>query len=159
MGHGQGSFSWTVAEVCARNGFWPDTISSDLHRGNVEGPAYDLPTVMSKFLALGMPLYEVISSVMINPAKAIQKKSHIGSLSPGQCAYVTVLRLSDCNVMLEDSQQQMRRVRQRLVPVAVWRAGERVVSKERPRWPNKNPNYLAELRRDWKDLLIRDKQT
>ena len=53
VGHGQGSFGWTVAEICARNQFYPDTISTDLHSGNHIGPAYDLPTVMSKFLHLG----------------------------------------------------------------------------------------------------------
>ena len=141
-----------------RDGFWPDTISSDLHRGNINGPAYDLPTVMSKFLSLGMPLYDIIRSVTLNPAKAIKKESTIGSLSPGRCADLAVLQLSDCDVMLEDSQQQMRRVRQRLVPVAAWRAGERVPVKEHSYWPNKDVKYLAELRKEWEHLLIKDKQ-
>lgn len=54
VGHGQGSFGWTVAEICARSNFYPDTISTDLHTGNHRGPVYDLPTVMSKFLHLGL---------------------------------------------------------------------------------------------------------
>ena len=53
LGHGQGSFSWEIAEICAERGFWPDTISTDLHSGNVDGLARDLPWVMSKFLHLG----------------------------------------------------------------------------------------------------------
>ena len=53
VGHGQGSFSWEIAEVCARAGFYPDTVSTDLHSGNVDGLARDLPWVMSKFLHLG----------------------------------------------------------------------------------------------------------
>ena len=53
VGHGEGSFTWTVAEICAAQGFWPDLLGSDLHTGNIDGPAYDLPTVMSKFLHLG----------------------------------------------------------------------------------------------------------
>lgn len=56
VGHGAGSFSWTVAEICAREGFWPDIISSDLHVESVESPAYDLLTVMTKMLHVGMPL-------------------------------------------------------------------------------------------------------
>ena len=159
VGHGRGSFSWTVAEICAGDGFWPDTISSDLHKGNVDGPTYDLLTVMSKFLALGMPLYDVISSVTLKPAEAIKKESTIGSLSPGRCADVAVLRFNDCNVLLEDSQQQMRRVSKRLVPVAVWRAGEKVAVKERSHWPNKDMKYFHELRREWKHLVIKDEQT
>ena len=53
VGHGQGSFSWEIAEICAEAGFFPDTISTDLHSGNVDGLARDLPWVMSKFLQLG----------------------------------------------------------------------------------------------------------
>ena len=62
VGHGQGSFDWRVAEEAASaRGFWPDLISTDLHSGNVDGAAKDLTHVMSKFLALGMPFYEVQS--------------------------------------------------------------------------------------------------
>ena len=53
VGHGEGSFTWTVAELCAAQGFWPDLLGSDLHTGNMDGPVYDLPTVVSKFLHLG----------------------------------------------------------------------------------------------------------
>ena len=61
VGHGQGSFDWEIAEIATSNGFWPDVISTDLHFGSVgkEGPAKDLPHVMSKFLRLGMPMEEV----------------------------------------------------------------------------------------------------
>ena len=67
-GHGQGSFNWTVAEVCAGQDFLPDTI---LHSGNIHGPAYDLPMVMSKFLHLGMPLYDIIKAVTVMPTTVI----------------------------------------------------------------------------------------
>lgn len=155
VGHGQGAFSWTVAEICAREGFWPDTISTDLHRGNINGPAYDLPTVMSRFLSLGMPLYEVIKAATLTPAKAINKHHLIGSLSPGRCADVTVLQLKDCDVMFEDCQQQMRKVTRRLVPIAVWRSGERVSIKDQwAEWPNASPEYLTKLNQEWKDQLI-----
>jgi dihydroorotase len=52
LGHGQGAFNWTVAELAAAEGFWPDTISTDLHAGTCEGPAYDLPTVLTRMLCL-----------------------------------------------------------------------------------------------------------
>ena len=84
VGHGQGSFNWKVAEACAEQGFWPDSISTDLHEGSIHGPAYDLPTVMSKLLHAGMPLYDVIKAVTITPATLISKDHLIGSLSPGQ---------------------------------------------------------------------------
>ena len=53
VGHGEGSFSWEIAGICAQNGFFPDVISTDLHSGNIGGLAKDLPWVMSKFLHLG----------------------------------------------------------------------------------------------------------
>jgi dihydroorotase len=107
VGHGQGSFGWTVAEICAQYNFYPDTISTDLHTGNHVGPAYDLPTVMSKFLHLGMPLTEVIRAVTSTPAKAIGWESKIGSLTPGKEADVTVLKLVEGPIELEDCQSQV----------------------------------------------------
>ena len=75
-----GSFGWSVAEACVKEGFWPDLISTDLHTQSMEGPAYDLPTVMTKMLHLGMPLGEVIAAVTSKPAAAIGKSKEIGSL-------------------------------------------------------------------------------
>lgn len=63
VGHGQGSFDWVISEQAAKVGFWPDTISTDLHSGNVNGAAKDLPHVMSKFLHLGMPIEKVLKQM------------------------------------------------------------------------------------------------
>ena len=52
-------------------GFWPDTISTDLHHQNVTGPAIDLLYVASKFLAMGMPLQDVLYRVTRAPALSI----------------------------------------------------------------------------------------
>lgn len=146
VGHGQGSYSWSVGEVCVREGFWPDTISTDHHKLNVTGPAYDLPTIMTKMLHLGMPLYDIIKATTWTPALAIRKESEIGSLSPGRCADVTVLKLSDCDVMLEDSHLERRRITQRLEPVAVWRCGERIEVEEKcTEWPNMSEEYLQQM--------------
>ena len=48
LGHGAGSFSWKVAEVCGGEGFWPNTISTDLHTDSCSAPCYDLATAMSE---------------------------------------------------------------------------------------------------------------
>ena len=61
VGHGQGSFTWAVAEAALADGFRPDTISTDLHRYNVAAPVHDLATTMSKFLLLGCSLDEVVA--------------------------------------------------------------------------------------------------
>lgn len=148
IGHGEGSFAWSVGEVCAEHGLWPDTISTDHHKQSIDGPAYDLTTVMTKMLHLGMPLYDVIKAVTLNPAVAIRKEGRIGSLSPGRCADVTILKLTDCDVMLEDSHLEMRRITQRLEPVAVWRCGEKISIEERlPEWPNRSKQYLENQNR------------
>ena len=132
IGHGMGAFNWTVGEICAEQGFWPDTISSDLHTGCFEGPAYDMPTVMTRMLHLGMPLAEVIRRSTIVPAAAIGWSDRIGTLGAGREADVAVLDLQEADMDLEDCQGQMRRVGRRLVATAVWRAGV-----WRPRSPNR----------------------
>ena len=125
VGHGKGSFSWTVAEICAEENFWPDIISSDLHSGNLKGPAYDLPTVMSKMLHVGMALYEVFRAATVSPAAAIGRGNTLGTLSSGCIADVAVFVLKDVNIQLEDCQGRLREIKQLLVPVAVWREGRK----------------------------------
>lgn len=157
VGHGQGSFNWTVAEICVAESFWPDTISTDMHRGTCEGPAYDLPTVMTRFLHLGLPLYDVIERCTLRPAKAIGWDDRIGILKPGGQADVTVLSLEPVDMELEDCQSQMRHVRQRLRARAVWRAGK-PGSVSRPACLP-NPQTIAAQGKWASQLVIRDEQS
>jgi dihydroorotase len=154
VGHGQGSFSWTVAERCAQDNFWPDMISTDLHSGSAEGPAYDLPTVMTRLLHLGMPLMEVIASCTTRPASAIGWADRLGSLAPGREADISVLSLESADMELEDCQSQMRRIKQRLIPAAVWRAGIPGVITRPKRFPN--PETIESQRQWWTQLEVRD---
>ena len=153
IGHGQGSFSWTVGELCAKQNFWPDTISSDHHTGSIAGPAYDLTTVMTRMLHLGMPLCDIIKAVTVTPAKAIGKENIIGSLSPGSDADIAVLQVCDCNVMLEDCHLDMRKLTRRFQPIEVFRSGERVTVEDLwSEWPNRSDKYMKEQQRinTWK---------
>ena len=143
MGHGCGSFSWTVAEICAKEGFWPDIISSDLHVESVDGPAYDLLTVITKMLHVGMPLIDVIKAVTMTPAAAISRSDVIGSLSNGRAADITILRLEDVDIDLEDCHAQLRGIKKHFLPVAVWKDGVRFKTS----LPNSFPNTTK-----WKDL-------
>ena len=74
---------------------------------------------------------------------------------------MSVLRKVECDVLLEDCQTQMRRVRNRLVPVAVWRNGERmnveVAGSDTGEWPNKDKEYLAAQAENLEKLIVRDK--
>jgi dihydroorotase len=92
VGHGAGSFDFEVAELAARAEFWPDTISTDLH--SISAPkAKSLPDVMSKMLAVGMPLKDVIASVTERAARALGREDRLGTMRPGCVADIAVLDL------------------------------------------------------------------
>ena len=154
IGHGMGSFNWTVAEICAAHGFWPDTISTDMHSLTCDGPGYDLPTVMSRLLHLGMPLPEVIRTSTVNAAAAIGWQDRLGTLGVGRAADVTVLSVNDVDVLLEDCHGQVRPMRQRLKAKAVWKDGEPATITEPVRWPN--AEKAAKSKEGWSQLVIRD---
>lgn len=92
VGHGNGSFLWSCAVPLMKAGFIPDSISTDLHYSSMMGSTKDMLNVMSKFLALGMSLDEVILRSTWNPAKEIQHEE-LGHLSVGAPADVAVLRV------------------------------------------------------------------
>jgi dihydroorotase len=92
VGHGSGSFAYSQAEPATAQGFWPDTISTDLHGSSMVGGMKEMTNVMSKFLNLGMSLPNVIARSTWKPAQVI-KRTDLGHLSPGAPADVTVLSL------------------------------------------------------------------
>src|SRR5436305_9952422 len=94
VGHGGGSFDYTVAEVAIAGGCPPNTISSDIHvvSGNTPGMPY-LPWVMSKFLALGFALDQVVAMATINPAKIINRIPKLGTLQIGAPADVAIMEI------------------------------------------------------------------
>ena len=72
VGHGGGSFVWRTAVQSFKEGFYPDTLSTDLHTGSMNAGMKDMTNIMSKFLALGMPLKDVVVRSTWNPAKEIK---------------------------------------------------------------------------------------
>ena len=90
IGHGKGSFAFKTARAMLANGFYPDTISSDVHALCINGPAFDQVTTMSKFLCMGMPLAEVIAASTVNAAMAL-KRPELGSLKPGSVGDATLI--------------------------------------------------------------------
>ena len=91
VGHGGGSFWWSQAIPATRQGFWPDSISTDLHISSMVGGMKDMTNVMSKFLNLGAPLEKVIRWSTASPADQIQRKE-LGDLAVGAPADIAVLR-------------------------------------------------------------------
>jgi dihydroorotase len=92
IGHGKGSFAFKSARGMLANGFYPDTISSDVHALCIDGPAFDQVTTLSKFLCLGMPLNDVIAATTVNAAMAL-RRPELGSLKPGSVGDATVLSI------------------------------------------------------------------
>ena len=91
LGHGAGSFWFRNAVPAFKGGFPPDTISTDLHMGNINGPVVGMINTMSKFLSMGMPLAEVIRRSTVKPARVI-RRPELGTLSIGAEADVAVFR-------------------------------------------------------------------
>ncbi len=92
VGHGQASFWFRNAVPAVRQGFIPDSISTDLHTGNINAAVVNLITTMSKFLAMGVPLEDVIRRSTVNPAREIHRPE-LGTLSVGSEADVAVIEL------------------------------------------------------------------
>ena len=92
VGHGAGSFWFRNAVPAVKQGFIPDSISTDLHTGSMNGAVVDMITTMSKFLAMGVPLEEVIRRATVNPAHEI-RRPELGTLSVGSEADIAVIEL------------------------------------------------------------------
>lgn len=126
VGHGSGNFSWPTAERAAAQGWWPDTISSDLHSRNTAGPVHDLATTLSKFLLLGLSLEQVIERATATPARIYPFRTGAGTLREGAPADIAIFRLSQEPFVFADSRKETRTGPRGLRPVMTFRAGARV---------------------------------
>jgi dihydroorotase len=124
VGHGGGSFDYTVAEPAIAQGCPPDTISSDIHvfSGNTPGMPY-LTWVMSKFMGLGFTLEQVVTMATVNPAKIINRMPKLGTLQVGAPADVAVLELVEGPVSFVDTRNNTRQGKVYLKPVHTVTAG------------------------------------
>jgi dihydroorotase len=124
VGHGGGSFDYTVAEAAIAQGCPPDTISSDIHvvSGNTPGMPY-LTWVMSKFLGLGFTLEQVVAMATINPAKVIDRMPKLGTLQIGAPGDVAIMELVEGEVAFVDTRNNTRSGRAYLKPVQTVTAG------------------------------------
>src|SRR5438067_933705 len=124
VGHGGGSFDYTVAEAAIAQGCPPDTISSDIHvfSGNSPGMPY-LTWVMSKFLGLGFTLEQVISMATVAPAKIINRVPKLGTLQVGAPGDVAIMELVQAPVAFVDTRNNKREGNAWLKPVQTVTAG------------------------------------
>lgn len=123
VGHGGGSFLWAQAIPASKQGFKPNSISTDLHTGSMNTGMKDMSNVMSKFLNLGMSLEEVIERSTWNPAQIIQKEE-LGHLSEGVGADIAVFRLVKGDFGFIDTQGYKMKGDQKLICELTLRDGQ-----------------------------------
>ena len=143
VGHGGGSFLWRIAVPAMKEGFIPDSISTDLHIGSMNAGMKDMLNVMSKFLAMGMSLDDVIARSTWHPAREI-KQEELGNLSVGAPADVAVLRVQSGDFGLVDMYGARLSAKERLVCELTVRAGKVVYDLNglsRPDWQSLPAGY------------------
>jgi len=123
VGHSATDFRFGDAQKLIAAGYVPDTISTDMNIFNIDMPVVSLPETMSKILALGIPLQEVIAMATIRPAQSIGRADELGTLGVGRDAEISVLRLIEGPAHLSDGFETIEAT-ERLVPVGCVRAGE-----------------------------------
>jgi dihydroorotase len=130
MGHGAGSFLWTVASKAAAQGFLPDTISTDLHTASILAGQPDMPNCMSKMMLLGMSLADAVVRSTVNPAKEISRFPEIGTLGAGRVADIAVLDLETGVFAYKDAWGVKKLGTQRLENAMTIRAGKLVYRRD-----------------------------
>jgi predicted amidohydrolase len=130
LGHGGGSFLWPVASKATEQGFYPDTISTDLHAESILRQQSDMPNCMSKMMLLGMSLHDAVLRATVNPAKAIKRFPELGTLGGGRGADIAVLELETGVFAFKDAWPAKRLGTKRLECVLTIRDGQVVYQRE-----------------------------
>ena len=109
-------YLYPVVKQALSEGFLPDTISTDLVQGSLFQPGvFGLPRVMSKYLALGLPLAEVVRAVTAGPAKIVGR-ADLGQLDAGAAADIAIFKLKDCKTEIVDRERNALMLEKMLVP-------------------------------------------
>ena len=96
VGHGTAAYDDEVARAAIADGFPPDTISSDMYAAHLgRAPRHDLPRVISQLIAAGLPERDAFAAATVRPAAVLGLAGEVGTLAPGACADLAVLRQSD----------------------------------------------------------------
>ncbi len=123
VGHGGGSFVFEQAIPAMEQGFWPNSISTDLHTGSMNGGMKNLTNIMSKFLNMNMPIYDVIKSVTWSPAQYINR-TDLGHLSTGAVADIALLKIISGDFGFVDTKKFKMLGTKKIVCDLTIRAGE-----------------------------------
>ena len=158
LGHGAASFWFRNAQRAIEQGFLPDSISTDLHLGSIRGPVNSMLDTMSKCLAMGMTLPDVIYRSTVTPAQAI-RHPELGTLTPGAEADVALLELRRGEFSFRDCGHARIDSDRKLECVMTLRAGRIVYERDGhavPRWQDAPPPYweitekVVPVARNWR---------
>ena len=122
--NGRSNFSFAVARKCLAEGILPTVIGTDLNHRCLKDRTYSLPVNMSRFMALGLDLNQVVAMTTINAARAIREEDRLGSLKPGMAADVSILELQSGAWTLIDTPGETIKIDQLLMPVTAIKSGE-----------------------------------
>ncbi|MCC6790244.1 MAG: amidohydrolase/deacetylase family metallohydrolase [Thermomicrobiales bacterium] len=114
IGHGSGSFSFDTAEAMLAQGELPDVISTDIHQMAIQGPMFDMPTTLSKFLNLGMSVPDIIERATSRPAAAMRRPD-LGTIRPGSAADIALFEIEEGDFTFQDIFMNQRKGNQLLV--------------------------------------------
>ena len=123
VAHGRNHVNFPVARRALEQDFPPDTISSDLTRPGRASVVRDLPTTLSKFLSLGMPLADVVRAATATPARAIGRSGELGSLAPGAAGDAAVFAVDEGRFPYQDADGNTLDGTRRWTPRLTVRAG------------------------------------
>jgi dihydroorotase len=161
VGHGVGSFSFAMAEALLSAGFGPDVISSDIHQLSASDQTFDLPMCLTKFLALGFSLPDVVRASTSRPAQIMGLDRELGSVAPGHLADLAIFELEQGDFQVDDIAGERRDGREALRHVATIIGGRPVERRSpAPRAPWAEPGRIwpsrqAELLSKREDMRLR----
>ncbi len=143
VGHGGGSFAWRIAVPALKEGFIPDSISTDIHTGSMNSGMKDMDNLMSKFLVMGQSMKDVVAESTWHPAREI-KREDLGNLSVGAIADVAVLRVARGDFGYTDMYGARLKGNQKIVAELTLKDGKVVYDLNgitRPDWTTLPPGY------------------
>ena len=123
IGHGARGFAFRTLEQAVAQGFKPDTISTDVHVGNIDGPVFDMPTTMSKMFTVGLSLNEIIDMSTRIPARALDQERELGSLAVGTVADVVISSIDQGEYTYMDVLHETRTSREKIVAETIVYSG------------------------------------
>ncbi len=122
--HGRGNFSFDVGQRILDQGLMPHCISTDLTLPGRQRTVHSMTEMMTRFLAMGFTMDQVVTMSTLNPAKAIGEDGRLGSLQVGKQADISVIRIEEGDWLLYDVLGDSRRHDKAVVPVVTVKKGE-----------------------------------